>query len=632
MNDSLTITSTWPARGIDSGTNADVYSVVSYYNRFKAKLANSLIQTDTNPRPHEAKPAILIIDDDTHVRNLLVDLLSDEYHCTSVASAEDALAVLGSIEYDLIVSDINMGGISGLDLVPLAHRNSPDTVVLMISGQQTIETAIEAMHAGAFDYITKPFAIGHVKVAVKRALKHHRLLVEKRRYETQLEELVKERTAQIEYLAYYDPLTDLPNRVLFTDRCDQALATAQHNHQIVGVMLVSLDRFKKIADTLGHEAGDLLLGEVGARLHCCIRQGDTVARFDGEEFALLLTRLNQIGDLAEISQAISEALKPCFRLGDQEIYLTASIGISLFPFNGDDSAMVLKNAGAALYRAKRAGGNTYQFYNSEMNSRAIKRLGLETSLRHAIENREFVLHYQPRLAVDSLQITGVEALIRWQHPRLGLVPPAEFIPLAEDTGLIIPIGEWVIQTACVQNKRWQIEGFAPMRMAVNIAAQQLRQPHFAEAVMQILETSGLEAKYLEMELIETSLMNNVEFAIDVLGRLKNMGVKVSIDDFGTGFSSLSYLKRLPIDALKIDQSFVRDLATDPDDEALVTAIITLAHSLRLEVIAEGVETEVQFGFLSSLKCDEIQGFLFSKDLPAGELASLMRAHAARSAA
>ncbi|MEO8434789.1 MAG: EAL domain-containing protein [Pyrinomonadaceae bacterium] len=593
---------------------------------------NSLIHIDTNPRPHEAKPSILIIDDDKHVRNLLVDLLSDEYHCTSGASAEDALAVLGSIRYDLIVSDINMGGISGLDLVPLIHRSSPDTVVLMISGQQTIESAIEAMHAGAFDYITKPFSIGHVKAAVHRALEHHRLLVGKRRYETHLEELIKERTAEIKYLAYYDPLTDLPNRVLFMDRCDQALAIAQHNQQIVGIMLVSLDRFKKIADTLGHEAGDQLLGEVGARLHSCIRKGDTVARFDGEEFALLLTRLNETGDLAEISLAIKETLKPSFPLGDQEVFLTASIGISLFPFNGENSAIVLKNAGAALYRAKRAGGNTYQFYNAEMNSRAIKRLGLETSLRHAIENKEFVLHYQPRLAVDSLQITGVEALIRWRHPRLGLVPPGEFIPLAEDTGLIIPIGEWVLQTACVQNKRWQNEGFAPMRMAVNIAAQQLRQPHFAETVMQILHEAGLQAKYLELELTETSVMNNAEFAIDVLGRLKNMGVKISIDDFGTGFSSLSYLKRLPIDALKIDQSFVRDLATDPDDAALVTAIITLAHSLRLEVVAEGVETAGQFSFLSSLKCDEIQGFLFSKGLPVGELASLMRSHAARSAA
>lgn len=633
MNDSLKFTSGRPVPGIDLGTRAEVYSEDLSGKRFKAELAtNPLIHTNANPGKQAAKSAILIIDDDSHVRNLLVELLSDEYHCTNVASAEDALAVLDSIQYDLIVSDINMGGISGLDLVPLVHRNSPDTVVVMISGQQTIETAIEAMHAGAFDYITKPFDIGHVSVAVHRALEHHRLLIEKRRYETHLEELIKERTAEIEYLAYYDTLTDLPNRVLFKDRCDQALAIGQHNRQIVGIMLVSLDRFKKIADTLGHEAGDLLLGEVGARLHSCVRKGDTVARFDGEEFALLLTRLNKTGDLAEISEAINEALKPSFRLGDQEVYLTASIGISLFPFNGEDSAIVLKNAGAAMYRAKRAGGNTYQFYNADMNARAIKRLGLETSLRHAIENEEFLLHYQPRLAVDSMVITGVEALIRWQHPQLGLVAPAEFIPLAEDTGLIIPIGEWVLQTACKQNQRWQDEGFAPMRVAVNIAAQQLRQPHFAGTVKQILLEAGLDAKHLELELTETSVMNNAEFAIDVLGRLQKMGVKISIDDFGTGFSSLSYLKRLPIDALKIDQSFVRDLATDPDDAALVTAIITLAHSLRLEVVAEGVETEEQFRFLSLLGCDEIQGFLFSKGLPVGELASLMRSHTARAAA
>lgn len=574
------------------------------------------------------KTKILIIDDDDQIRGLLLKLLGNSYDCCEAESAEQALTALAADHFDLVISDILMGGMSGLELVPHVHSIAPDCVVLMISGKCNIETAIEALHAGAFDYIMKPFDARQVQAAVERALKQSLLLKERRRYKDQLEILVQRRTAEVNRLAYYDTLTDLPNRILFEDRVDQAVAVARRSGEAFGVLFIAPDRLKKVNDILGHVRGDWLLNEVANRLRGCVTQGDTVARFGDDEFAFLIRQIGETKDVVEIIRSVQEVLKPSFDLDGQEVFASASVGVSLFPLDGNDCQSLLKNAGAALYRARKAGGNNYQFYMPEMHELASKRLTLETSLRHAIENEEFVLHYQPRVAVDSMQITGVEALIRWQHPQLGLLPPAEFIPLAEDTGLIIPIGEWVVRVACRQNKRWQDEGFGPMRMAVNISAQQLRQPDIAKTMVQILSDTGLAPRHFELELTETSVMNNAEFAIDVLGELKKMEVKISIDDFGTGFSSLSYLKRLPIDALKIDQSFIRDLTVDPDDASLVMAIITLAHNLKLEVVAEGVETEEQLNFLRLLRCDEIQGFLFSKGLPADELAVFMRTHTA----
>jgi EAL domain-containing protein (putative c-di-GMP-specific phosphodiesterase class I) len=296
--------------------------------------------------------------------------------------------------------------------------------------------------------------------------------------------------------------------------------------------------------------------------------------------------------------------------------------VSLFPADGEDSHTLLKNAGAALYKAKRAGGANYQFYTADMHDLATRRLALETNLHRAIQNHEFLIHYQPRVSVDSLAITGVEALVRWQHPQLGLVAPSEFIPLAEDTGLIVPIGEWVLRQACEQNGRWLDQGFAPIQMAVNISARQFHDQNLSHTVIRILRESGMSPGQLELELTESSIMQNPEFAAAVLRRWKNLGINISIDDFGTGFSSLASLKRLPIDALKIDKSFVRDAQSDADDGAIVVAIITLAHNLRLKVVAEGVETEAQLRFLQSLRCDEIQGYFFSKPRPAGALVSL----------
>jgi len=575
------------------------------------------------------KASVLIIDDDEQIRSLLVTVLGGNYRCRTAGSAEEALTALGDAAFDLVISDIDMRGMSGLELVPHVHSMSPDTVVLMISGDQDIETAIEAMRAGAFDYITKPLDLRHVEAAVERALDHCRLLREKRRYKEQLERLLTQRTAEVDRLAYYDTVTDLPNRTLFEDRLTQAVSIARSADQTLGVLFISVDQFKKVNDTLGHGPGDGLLREFAERLKSCISETDTVARFGNDEFAVLQTHIEGTKDVVETIGSLSQVLKFSFDLNGQELFATASVGVSLFPLDGQDSQTLLKNAGAALYKAKTSGGANYQFYTADMHAMASRRLALETNLRRAIHNEEFLIHYQPRVSVDSLEITGVEALVRWQHPQLGLISPAEFIPLAEDTGLIVPIGEWVLRNACLQNKRWQDQGFAPIHMAVNISARQFHEQDVIETVIRTLDETGLAPEYLELELTESSIMKNADLAADVLIRLKRMGINISIDDFGTGYSSLASLKRLPIDALKIDQSFVRDATTDPDDAALVMAIITLAHNLRLKVIAEGVETEEQLRFLHLLRCDEIQGFLFSKPLPVEALVSLFESHSGK---
>jgi len=558
------------------------------------------------------RPVILIVDDDEQIRNLLSELLGSDYECVLAGSFEEALAVLQTINLDLVVCDINLGRSSGLNLVPRILEQALETVVIMISGQQSIDFAIEAMRVGAFDYITKPLDVRDVQAAVRRALDHHKLLQEKRQYENHLKELVEKRTAEIEHLAYYDRLTDLPNRALFADRCAQAIASAQRDQHELAVLLVSIDRLKQVTDTLGHLAGEVVLSQAADRLRSCIGAGDTVARFEGDEFALLLTHLNHAGDATETSIAISEAFKPHFRLGAQDVYLTASIGISLFPSNGEHSASILKNAGAALYRAKQSGGNNYQFYAADMNALAVRRLALETSLRRALENEEFVVYYQPVLNLATDEIVGVESLVRWQHPELGILPPAKFIDLAEDTGLILEIGETVLRTACAQARAWEDRGYGRLRLAVNISARQFQQRNFLDRIVNILDQTKLDPDRLELEVTETSIMENSELAVDLLLEIRRLGVRVAIDDFGTGYSSLSYLKRLPIDTVKLDRSFVQGATTDPNDAALVMAIITLAHNLNLKLVAEGVETEEQKAFLRLLRCDEGQGYLFGK--------------------
>jgi len=438
-------------------------------------------------------------------------------------------------------------------------------------------------------------------------------------------DLSQNRQAQekLNHLAYHDALTDLPNQVLFKDRLKQAIALSRRSDQMQAVLLLNLDRFKTINDSLGYTSGDRLLQSVAQRLSSCVRESDTIARFGGDEFAVLLTQIPRAQDAANVASAIKSALDQAFLFEDQEIFVSSSIGISLYPHDGRDTGALLKNAGAALDRAKSLGGNVYQFYTSGGTTRALKQLVLENNLRPGLERAEFFVQYQPQVDIRGFHLVGMEALVRWQHPSLGLLYPNEFIPLAEESGLIIALGEWVMRTACAQSKAWQDAGLTPLRLSVNFSARQFQQATFMADVANILKETNLDPRWLELELTESSIMKDPEAAIEKLHELKLMGIKVAIDDFGTGYSSLNYLKRFPIDTLKIDKTFVSDVCKDPHDTAIVRAIINLGHALDLTVIAEGVETKEQLQYLSALECDVVQGFLFSKALYAKAFEELL---------
>ncbi|MGZ8155004.1 MAG: EAL domain-containing protein [Burkholderiales bacterium] len=428
----------------------------------------------------------------------------------------------------------------------------------------------------------------------------------------------KEAEEKLVYLAHYDGLTGLPNRVLFLDRLKQTLSHCARRGTLAAVMFVDLDRFKVVNDTLGHAMGDELLRQVGARLSVCVREGDTVARFSGDEFVLIVNDLHGPEDARHIAQKVLQAYVEPFRVSSHEIFVSTSIGISMFPSDSEDEQALLKNADSAMYRAKESGRNSFRFYTREMNARAMYRLQLENSLRHALDRGEFCLHYQPKACLHTGEITGVEALLRWERPGHGLVAPAEFVPLLEDTGLIVPVGEWVLSEACRQADAWRKAGRALVPVAINISARQFASRNLGDLVRRMMNLHGLDPRYLEFELTESLLMVNTEDAVRTLEYLKSLGLKLSIDDFGTGYSSLAYLKRFPIDALKIDRSFIDEITTDVGDATITRAVIGMAHNLGLKVIAEGVETQAQIAFLSANGCDEAQGYYFARPQPAAE--------------
>lgn len=429
---------------------------------------------------------------------------------------------------------------------------------------------------------------------------------------------------RINFLAHHDALTGLPNRVLLQDRITQALAICQHQGSKAGLLLIDLDRFKNINESLNHAFGDQLLQEVGQRLEACARRVDTVARSGGDEFVVLMTEVRDIGEIAAMANTILITLSQPFTLDTHEINITSSIGIAVYPGDGDNAQNLIRNADVAMYRAKDLGRNNYQFYTQDMNARTFENLVMENSLRHALKRSDFVLLYQPQVDIASGTMIGVEALLRMRHEALGMVPPGTFIPIAEETGLIVPIGAWVISEACRQGREWLDQGIAGLRIAVNLSAKQFLQPGLLDTVEKALAESGLPPDRLELELTESILMRDTELIISTLLRLKKMGVLLSIDDFGTGFSSLSYLKRFDLDKLKIDQSFVRDITSDPDDLAIACAVIALGHSLNLKVIAEGVENGEQLELLRHNGCDEIQGYYFSRPQPAAEIPRLLQ--------
>jgi diguanylate cyclase (GGDEF)-like protein/PAS domain S-box-containing protein len=427
------------------------------------------------------------------------------------------------------------------------------------------------------------------------------------------------------YQAYHDTLTQLPNRMLLMDNLQHTLARIGWQNRIVAVLYVDLDHFKRINDTMGHSIGDMFIKVVAESLTGLVRDGDTVARFGGDDFAILLSDVAKVQDVSSIAQKILKSFSQPLTVKDHEFFLTASIGISIAPNDSKDPETLIRNADTAMYRAKEQGRNTYQVFTPEMNAEVTKRLNMETAMRYALKREEFVLHYQPLINIASGEIAGVEALVRWNHPEWGLVPPVQFIPLAEETGLIIPLGEWVLHAACKQCKRWQEAGFKAFKVAVNLSARQFQPQNLLEKIVQTLFDTNLDPHCLELELTE-SILQTSGTTIDTLHTLSGLGVTISIDDFGTGYSSLSYLKRFPINKLKIDRSFVRDIVSDADDRVIVEAIVNLAQSLRFGVIAEGVETTEQLEFLRALKCDEFQGYLFSKPLPSEQVTDLLTNH------
>jgi diguanylate cyclase (GGDEF)-like protein len=423
---------------------------------------------------------------------------------------------------------------------------------------------------------------------------------------------------RVQQLLYYDLLTGLPNQSFFLNHLRLAIAQARHKSQMVAVLYLHLDRLKNINDTYGHHVGDQLLHTVAERLKENLRSQDILARVGGNEFALLLTETNA-DDVAQFAEQILDKLRQPWMVINHHLYISGTIGSAMYPNHGDDAEKLLKNAYTAMHRAEEKGTHTYQFYAPAMYTDALHRLETEANLRRALEENEFVLHYQPQVNICTGKVIGVEALLRWNHPERGLIYPNDFIPIAEDTGLIVPIGEWTLHTACQQNKLWQDQGIPPVTMAVNLSARQFQQPTLVENIKKILSETGLDPTWLELEITESIAMQNVEFTIKTLHELTEMGIRFALDDFGTGFCSLGYLKYFPVSKLKIDRSFTRDITSDPDAAAIVTTIAFLAQNLKLKVVAEGVELQDQVCFLQKQQCIEMQGYLFGRPVPPSDI-------------
>ncbi len=599
----------------DHASGNSVEHIVALLPRLRVAynaVASTLAHEVTGDYPQRADgdddvAQVLVVDDDRSTRSTLrFTLQRDGFRVEEAADGAQALMMLKRFQPDVILMDAVMPVMDGFTACARMQALPGGTAipVLMITALEDNSSVERAFAAGASDYIPKPIHYAVLSQRVRRIIEANR--AEKR----------------IRHLAYNDLLTGLPNRTLFFDLLGQAVAQATNDGSVLAVLFMDLDRFKYVNDNLGHDVGDRLLVAVAQRVRRAVRNVDSVARLGGDEFTVVLREIDGPTAAASAAQSICRVLAAPFQIDGHDIFVTSSVGIAMYPHDGKDVATLVKHADNAMYRAKKT--NTgFQFYEASMEQAISEHVRLESDLRRALEHHELEVYYQPQARFADQQIIGMEALVRWRHPTRGMVPPVEFIPLAEETGLINPLGDWVLRTACAQLQTWIAQGLPPLRVAVNLSVRQLLQKNFAASVEAALHDTGLPAHLLELEITESTLMEHAQDTLQALHRLRALGVRLSIDDFGTGYSSLSYLKRFPVDIIKIDRSFVCDLPQDLDDAAIITSIIALAHSLRLEVVAEGVETDAQRQFLRSQSCDLLQGYYLSPAIPANEFAALV---------
>jgi diguanylate cyclase (GGDEF)-like protein len=586
---------------------------------------------------------ILLVDDEEDIGAALARLLRrDAYTILRAKSAREGLALLSEHEVGVVISDQRMPEMTGVEFLTQVRELYPQTIRIVLSGYADIEAVMDAINHGAiYKFFTKPWDNDVLRGEVLEAFRHHELILEKEHLLQEIETAnhllaevnqewvaaVTQRDLEIERISNYSPLTNLPNRKLFIERAEQEIQRAQRDNSMVAVLSINLDRFKQVNDSFGNFMADGLLRTFADRLKQHVRACDTAAHMGADEFGLILPEVGSAQAVADFAQRlINSCASAPILVGNSEVFVNICIGITLYPLDGVDANTLLKNADAALHHAKQEGRGSFQYYTPRMNDSAWQHLALETEMHRALEREEFVLHYQPKISLADGKIIGMEALLRWQSPDRGLVAPAEFIPLLEKMGLIIPVGSWVIETACRQAAIWKNSGLKAICIAVNLSALQLKQAAFLGMVGGVLERHNIDGDevVLELELTESLLMKDMDGTNHILNALRIMGVKLSIDDFGTGYSCLSYLKHLPIDSLKIDQSFVRNIPENSADLAIVSAIVALGHGLGLSVIAEGVETAAQLATVRDIGCDEVQGFLFSRPVPAEEMTQLLQ--------
>jgi diguanylate cyclase len=566
------------------------------------------------------KQKILVIEDEPPIRANILKILN--FKGFETVAAEDGEAGIEQARLhlpDLIICDIMMPQVDGYGVL-YALRQDPDTAAIplvFLTAKAERSDLRQGMNLGADDYLTKPFTSAELLEAVSARLAKQSSITQ-----PYLDE-IKQAAETLSRVAYLDPLTTLPNRIFLRHKLQETLGQADRRHQKVGVLCLNLDRFSAVNASLGNWVGDLLLQAVAQRLTTWAKPEVTISRFGGDEFSLIFPATSQSELVLLVQQLLLTLTKPYRLENQQDVFVHVSVGIALYPDHSDNPDQLLTQADAARRFCRKQGGNTYQFYEAALAAADTERRSLEVDLNAALERSEFLLHYQPQVNAITGRMVGVEALLRWHHPTRGMVSPAEFIPIAEETGGIIAIGAWVLRAACLEVKALQASCLVPLRVSVNLSAQQFRQKDLVEMVTQILKETELDPHQLVLELTETSVMEDIEAAVNTLRAFKAMGIEISIDDFGTGYSSLSYLRRLPLDVLKVDRSFVSQVTENEHDAAIATAVIAMAKSLKLKVIAEGVETEEQLAFLRQQGCYLIQGFLYSRPLPIAEIQKLL---------